>query len=141
MIETTGNLWDYHAAGFWVCITTNGFVTRNGECVMGRGVAMQARTRFPQLPKRLGTAIKAGGNHVYLFENLNIASFPVKDFWFNKASVTLIEQSCYELDKFNLPGPVVLPWPGCGNGGLTKHMVRPILKRCLSDKYYVIDLT
>lgn len=64
MREAFGDLWDFHAAPNAVaCITTNGYVNGRGECVMGRGVARQAKARFPGIAKQLGTLIK--GN-IYL---------------------------------------------------------------------------
>jgi hypothetical protein len=37
-----------------LCITINGFVTQNFEAVMGRGIALQACERFPDLKKYVG---------------------------------------------------------------------------------------
>ena len=45
MKEVTGNIWDYPAD--IVCITTNGSTTRNGSAVMGKGIALQAKERYP----------------------------------------------------------------------------------------------
>jgi len=39
MKELRGNL--FHTPCDVICITTNGFVKRNGEAVMGRGCAVQ----------------------------------------------------------------------------------------------------
>lgn len=106
-------------------ITTNGFVKRNGECVMGRGIAKQIADRFPHIPTQLGNLIKLAGNNVYqLTKNNNglpsLISFPVKPekFTFNghnavshctanvgeivpgflaKADINLIERSLKQL--------------------------------------------
>lgn len=38
MREINGsNIWDFYNKGFWIAITTNGTVKKNGEAVMGRG--------------------------------------------------------------------------------------------------------
>lgn len=78
-----GNLWDQQADA--ICITTNGFIKSNGECVMGRGCALEAAKRFKQLPSLLANAIKKRGNVVNpLGKFMNqgsstvILSFPVK---------------------------------------------------------------
>lgn len=78
-----GNLWDQQADA--ICITTNGFIKSNGECVMGRGCALEAAKRFKQLPTLLANAIKKRGNVVNpLGKFINqgsptvILSFPVK---------------------------------------------------------------
>lgn len=57
MKEVTGNIWDYHEKGYWIVITTNGTVKANGEAVMGRGVALQAKRKYQGLPWRLGQEI------------------------------------------------------------------------------------
>jgi hypothetical protein len=62
MREITGNLWDYHDDGWWIAITTNGFIRRDGTAVMGRGCAAQAAKRYPALPRRLGTRLQTDGN-------------------------------------------------------------------------------
>lgn len=64
-----------------ICITTNGFVKRNGEAVMGRGIAKQIADLFPQIPIQLGSCINNFGNKVSLLGNfvtINLISFPVK---------------------------------------------------------------
>lgn len=87
MIEMKGDLFKVECEAF--CVTTNGFVKKNGECVMGRGCAKQAANYWPELPGRLGWLIKKYGNNVHvvydippgqLFNQNNkyILSFPVK---------------------------------------------------------------
>ena len=49
-----------------VCITTNGLVKRNGEAVMGAGLAKIALQKFPTLDYSLGDAINTLGNHVHV---------------------------------------------------------------------------
>ena len=63
-----------------LCITTNGFVKANGECVMGKGCAKQLVTYYPQAPRLLGQAIKQNGNVVQCFMHAGvpIIAFPVK---------------------------------------------------------------
>ena len=64
-----------------MCVTTNGYVKNNGECVMGRGLAKAIADRFPEIPRILGTKIKKSGNvihELYIRGNVMIMSFPVK---------------------------------------------------------------
>jgi hypothetical protein len=66
-----------------ICVTTNGYVKKNGRCAMGRGIALQAKKKYPNLPYRLGERILSSGNQVYHFsmaleEEFNIITFPVK---------------------------------------------------------------
>jgi len=79
MIEKYGDCFDEQADA--ICITTNGFVKKNGENVMGKGCAKAASLIFPELPKILGDKILMYGNNVHeLIKNNNttILSFPVK---------------------------------------------------------------
>jgi len=62
MKEITGDIWDFYEKGFWIVITTNGNVKDNGEAVMGKGIALQARQRYPLLPSMLGKGILEIGN-------------------------------------------------------------------------------
>ena len=82
MIEITGDLWDYLGNADVICITTNGFVKRNGEAVMGRGCAKQAASRYPTITKTLGKAnLKQGWRYpAFLVEDkgTQIWSYPVK---------------------------------------------------------------
>ncbi len=131
-MEVTGNLWTYPAD--WRVITTNGFVKKNGECVMGRGCAQEAAKKWPWLPKELGGRISSFGNNMYTFDEINLISFPVKHNWYEKADLDLIRRSVGELQFLLDPetparvkGDVVIPRPGCGNGQLKWEDVRPLL--------------
>jgi hypothetical protein len=99
MIEITGNLFEPHtyqsaSTGLSfkgliypnaICITTNGFVKKNGEAVMGRGCAAEANRKWPGLAAEFGKQIKENGNIVQLIVGPHctsngeaILSFPVK---------------------------------------------------------------
>lgn len=143
MKEVTGDLWTYPADVR--VITTNGTVKRNGEAVMGRGCAAEAKQRWPKLPRELGRLIRSDGNHVHVLvtpESLpfRLASFPVKHSWYEKADLDLIERSAEELLDIasNLGNVFVLPRPGCGNGKLSWGDVRPVLEEMLDDRFHII---
>ena len=130
MREIQGELWDYYREGFVVCLTTNGMVKRNGECVMGRGCAFEATQRIPGIAKFLGDKIKAGGN-VPHWLNSGLISFPVKHHWREEADLELIRKSANWLEGAanNLRQKVfVLPRPGCGNGRLRWESVQPVIQ-------------
>jgi len=64
-----------------ICITTNGYINKKQECVMGCGCAKEASDRYPGIAKRLADNINANGNvPCVLGESRNtlICSFPVK---------------------------------------------------------------
>jgi len=137
-----GNIWTAHHNGFWIAIGTNGFIKKDGTNVMGAGVALQAKDRFPGISKRVGEAIKVYGNHVYPITELHIVTFPTKHNWFQKADLTLIARSAVELNA--IPAEmfgnrtVYIPRVGCGNGGLDWAHVQPILSKLLDDRFTVV---
>lgn len=122
MIEITGNLFNVETD--WLVITTNGFVKNNGRAVMGRGCALEAKTKIPDIDLRLGQCITAYGNTVHKltkWEGKWIIAFPVKHHWIQDADMNLIMDSAYRLKDLwylNDKPIVTLPRPGCGNGRL-----------------------
>ena len=126
MKEVHGNLWDTLADA--IVITTNGATRKDGAAIMGRGVALQAKQRYPGIEYVLGRLIRENGNHVNMIvHNIpRVISFPVKDHWRQRADLKLINQSAAELVQLvNLGSSlsydlqtIVLPRPGCGNGKL-----------------------
>lgn len=82
MLEIRGNLWDHLGTADVICITTNGFVKRDGNAVMGRGCARQAATRYPQIQTTLGQHNRSQGWREPTFlmadQGTAIWSFPVK---------------------------------------------------------------
>lgn len=146
MIEKQTDLWTEPADAR--CITTNGFVKMNGELVMGRGVALQAKLRYPSLPTYWGHRVKSFGNHLATYRedqmDFTLVSFPVKHNWYEKADLALIKQSAEELQKYiNIFNrdfqKILLPRPGCGNGGLDWKDVKPVIEPILDDRIIVIS--
>jgi len=146
MREITGDLWDHYGAeNTIVLITTNGYVKQNGEAVMGRGCAKEAKDRFLGIAIELGRMISLNGNkpHYITTPLWQMATFPVKYAWYEKASLKLIGQSAAWLKKeaeYKTEITFVLPRPGCGNGGLLWREVRPLLEN-LPDNVWVISRT
>lgn len=147
MIEAVGDLWELARDADAVVITTNGYVNKKGEAVMGAGCALEAKQRHAWLPQRLARELRAGGNHVYRFTispeqgvRQSLVTFPVKVAWHEQASLMLIEQSKQELVKMaDEEGwtKIVMPRPGCGNGRLSwEAHVRPIISR-MDDRFTV----
>jgi hypothetical protein len=143
MKEQRGNLWEL-AKNKVLCITTNGTVKTNGECVMGRGIALQAKQRYPGIAKAVGDSIRNNGNIVRLIavtRDYKLVTFPVKHNWYEKADIDLIAKSCKELvalaDRYNMT-EIFLPRPGCGNGKLNYADVKPILEQYLDDRFIVV---
>jgi hypothetical protein len=142
MKEVIGNLWTYPADVR--VITTNGTVKKNGECVMGRGCAFEAKQKWSDVPKMLGAHLERLGNIPMRFPDnlgLTLVSFSVKHHWHQKADVTLIQVSARILSAWadlNKWQSIVMPRPGCGNGGLDWKRVSKLLEPILDDRFHVI---
>jgi hypothetical protein len=144
MLEVYGNLWEYEADAR--VITTNGTITKSMKAVLGRGCALEASMRYPQLKVQLATQLMITGNHCYAWRFTErdkiLITFPVKHEWMQKADLDLITRSSHELitivNRLNISS-IVLPRPGCGNGKLIwEDEVKPILEKVLGDRFYVI---
>ena len=149
MIEYTGDIWEYPSD--WLCVTTNGNIRNDGAAVMGRGIALEAKRRYPKLPHILAERIMEGGNRVYplgSFGGKLIFSLPTKNDWHDRSSIDLIHVSIRDLlyyhnsakKLFGQDYPVVaMTRPGCGNGGLDWNCVRPTIVNLLSDKFVIVN--
>jgi O-acetyl-ADP-ribose deacetylase (regulator of RNase III) len=142
MIEIQGNIFNGKCDA--ICITTNGIVKKNKEAVMGAGIALEASNRFPELPKILGQKLIELGNKVFLLhedESYSIVSFPTKNHWKDKSDLKLIKKSILELVKLTQEkgwNKIVLPRPGCGNGGLDWKEVKKYVSY-LDDRFFIIS--
>ena len=150
-------------------ITTNGFVKKDRTCVMGRGIAKQIATMFPQVPKILGERILRCGNKVHhLAESPTLISFPVKPIfeiydgnnavehmtsnfklgdkvpgWACKARIDIIEKSLKELVELADQNPhwqrILIPKVGCGAGELDFQIIKPMMEQYLDDRFICCD--
>jgi hypothetical protein len=147
MIEDLLDLWEVACDAR--CITTNGTVKPNGRGVMGRGCAKQAKDRLLGLEITLGAQLRQHGNHVAILSRTGdkraptpLVMFPVKHAWYQKADSDLIKQSARELVTLTAAQGwqrVVLPRPGCGNGGRSwERDVRWLLQPILDDRFLVV---
>lgn len=126
MKEKTADLWEEPAD--YRIITTNGTITKDGYAVMGRGVAYQAKQRYPGLERLLGSLLQEHGNHVMRIQQYKLITFPVKHHWWDRADLNLIARSVRELRDMIDPGVrYVMVRPGCGNGRLTWGQVHPLM--------------
>lgn len=139
------DIWDFLNRGYCVVVTTNGYVNKTGEAVMGKGIAYQANKLFKGLAFALGKLLRDKGNHVYYFERQKLVTFPTKNNWKDKSDIKLIEQSCRELVsllKTFSQIKVAMPKPGCGNGKLNWEEVAPMIAHYFNsfgDRVIVVD--
>lgn len=127
MIEMLGDLDHCLGKSDAICITTNGFVKRDGTAVMGKGIALWAKNKWFGVESKLGDCLLTHGNcvqkiHQDHFTKTWIVAFPVKPQsvlcddtniiesmkskfaygtrvpgWACKADLRLIAKSCIEL--------------------------------------------
>jgi hypothetical protein len=147
MIFRYGNIWSVYFGGIWsvsnidlLLITANSTITKDGRLVMGRGLAAQAKKLFPGIDRKAAEAVR--GRRTYGFIKLRIPKlglFQVKyDFW-EKADLDLIRLSTAMLKEYaesDRHKAIHLPYPGIGNGRLSKEEVYPIIK-VLPDNVYI----
>lgn len=159
MQELRGDLFELIGKVDFICITTNGTVKSNGSAVMGRGCALQAKTRWRGLDEYLGSLIRQHGNvPMYLgvidefkrwrkgdirraVPETALLSFPVKHRWDQRANVELIKESAHHVKMLVSLWAicrVAIPRPGCGNGGLNWADVKPQLEPILDDRFTII---
>ena len=156
MTEQQIDLWTAGEQADALCITTNGTITGRGLGVMGRGCALEATHRYNRprkkgepefnLQRKLGMYLSTRGNHVGVLlppPPYTLVVFPVKHQWNELADLSLIRKSCAELvtltDRHGWK-QVVLPRPGCGNGGLGwgSDGVSGICREYLDDRFLVV---
>jgi hypothetical protein len=139
MRQEVGDLWTYPAD--YRCITTNGVVNRD-SLVMGAGVALQAKERFPHLPRMLAGWVNQYGNRPFLCRKEGLITFPTKKHWRERSDIELIVRSARLVvdivDKYDIRS-VVLTRPGCGNGGLRWEDVLPFLEVIFDDRFTVVS--
>lgn len=139
MKEVIADIWDYPAD--YRCVTTNGIIMKNGELVMGGGIALQAKLRYPALPARLGKLVKMFGNKPFFFDEFNIISFPTKQDWKNDSIMELIESSAKDIAAFghiNSNKVIAMTRPGCGLGGLVWSDVKKVISPIFDTDQFVV---
>lgn len=156
MKEDYGDIWYLAEEYDAVVITTNGYVRKDGKAVMGRGIAKEATEKYPNIDRWLGYNLKKYGNRVFLLPRpweqngtLPLFTFPVKPEygpngemgWKAKADIELIAKSAHELvgmiNGYHFHN-IILPRPGCGNGGLKWEDVKPVIEPILDDRFTVV---
>lgn len=109
----------------------------NGEGVMGAGVALEVRRRWPDLYNCYKQSCLLGGINPKM-------SWETNGKWIHNlytqpkpgpcADLDLIRKALKSMDNFNVTHEiktVALPWIGCGLGGLKPTQVKPVLEEIL----------
>ena len=157
MILERGNMWDVFGKTDYFLITTNPIRKKDGGVVMGRGIAKEAKDRFPRLPYDFGHCLRFMEYPNYtpdlmrytgiidIYDGQRIGYFMVKDHWAADAKLAIIEASVNSLlERMRLrdgSGRFIshrydLNFPGIGNGKLSRGDVLPLLQ-VLPDNVHV----
>jgi len=119
--------------------------TVNTVGVMGKGIALMFKERFPENFKIYASACKrgeveTGKMFVTASTELNgprwIINFPTKRHWRNKTEMEWVKQGLIDLRrviKENDIHSIAVPPLGCGNGGLDWNEVRVLIEHMLGD--------
>lgn len=141
MREEIGDLWHRHGQGHFVGITTNGAVSKNGQAVMGAGLAKIAALRFPGLKQELGALLTKFGNHVYVFPDYRLVTIPTKHQPFDDSDPALITRSAEECVRYlthhSIPALYTVRL-GCGLGRLNWSAVQPLLQPHWDDRFVIL---
>lgn len=149
-----GNMWTAFDEADLFLVTCNSTLRKDGEIVMGRGCALQAKRKFPDLPKAAGKwlqnyqHITGDSDYGILIPYATIADasseetklglFQVKHHFSQPAKLELIERSVdialTSLDP--MYQNVHLNFPGIGYGELDYKSVLPIVER-LDNRFTV----
>lgn len=115
----------------------------NTEGVMGKGIALQFKKRFPDMFEAYRLACKSGEvqpGRMHVFERNEtsaprfIINFPTKRNWRSPSRLEDIEAGLAALvEEVQQRGirSIAVPALGCGNGGLDWQSVLPCLKAAL----------
>ena len=119
--------------------------TVNTEGVMGKGIALQFKKKYPEMYEVYRRACDAGEvrpGMMHVFERkdmLNprfIINFPTKRHWRSPARMEDLQSGLqalvFEIKERNIRS-IAIPPLGCGNGGLDWAIVRPTIERALHD--------
>lgn len=147
MVLEEGDMWTALKRTQLFCFTSNASITTRDRLVMGRGMALQVRNKFPDIDKMFAGAIGAQMAYGLAFvryehgdRGYNFCAFQVKHHYSDQASMDLIKMSANMLsDVVERDGltRVDLNFPGIGNGRLRASVVRPYLEKTLPHSVHV----
>jgi len=117
--------------------------TVNTVGVMGKGIALQFKERFPQNFKAYQKACKEGlvkTGKMFVFREADldgekiIINFPTKQEWYRKSQYSYIEEGLKDLARV-IRGQgiqsIAIPPLGCGHGGLNWEKVNALITKYL----------
>ncbi|WP_285124186.1 macro domain-containing protein [Lactococcus petauri] len=122
--------------------------TVNCEGYLGKGLAYQFKTKYPEMEESYKEAcesgtLKPGRLHFYQAEDRLIINFPTKDKWRANSKMEYIQKGLVtlagEIVNKNLK-TIAIPPLGSGNGGLNWHDVKNEIKKYLYKISLDVDI-
>lgn len=116
--------------------------TVNCVGVMGKGIALEFKKRYPKMyldyvKKCDAGEVKTGIPYLYVNDDgSKVLNFPTKDHWRSPSRLSYVMDGLdwviNNYKKYNIDS-IAFPPLGCGNGGLTWDLVGPIMYQKLID--------
>ena len=110
--------------------------------VMGKGIALEFKRRYPEMYDEYVDKCKAGEVKVgkpYVYNNadgMKILNFPTKDHWRSPSRLSYVIDGLNwfikHYEEYEIKS-IAFPTLGCGNGGLTWETVGTVMYNKLSD--------
>jgi O-acetyl-ADP-ribose deacetylase (regulator of RNase III) len=131
-VDLTGNIFSSSAKAI--------VITVNCEGVMGAGIALDAKNRWPEIYDVYSKRCERNGFHVGEImwaesESKKVALFPSKKLWRAPSKLSYISDGLdtlrTDIDQMSITS-IALPHLGCSNGGLTWSEVKPLIVEKLS---------
>lgn len=153
MIVEKGDMWSMFGKTDLFLITTNTSKDKAGDMVMGRGIALEAKLRYPSMPtdfavkfnKAIDTQAYDDALHplhvgwIGKYEEQVVGWFITKYNWRQNSSLDILQRSCRDLARLAeimYPKRIDLNFPGIGYGKLEREDVLPLLQ-ILPDNVHV----
>ena len=121
-------------------------ITINCKGAMGKGLALTAALKYPELEQRYKTLCNEkrfipGHPRLMTVEDKKFLMFPTKDHWKNKSKIEWVDTGLglikKNIDRFE---SLALPPLGCGNGGLDFYSVLNLMIRHLEGSKCRIEI-
>jgi O-acetyl-ADP-ribose deacetylase (regulator of RNase III) len=131
-VDLTGNIFSSSAEAI--------VITVNCEGVMGAGIALDAKNRWPEIYDMYSKRCELDGFHVgeIMWADLvskKVALFPSKKLWRAPSKLSYLSDGLdtlrTDIDRMSITS-IALPHLGCSNGGLTWSEVKPLIVEKLS---------
>lgn len=121
--------------------------TVNCKGVMGKGIALQFKQKFPEMFENYRLACKRGDlniggdlwcwDYVDMFKHRKILCFATKEDWWYPSKIEWIERGLKTFTyAYQSLGITSIAWPklGCANGKLNwENQVKPLMYKYLND--------